>query len=699
MSLANPAAMSLGTLHATSPEELKVKASSNETGTMTHAASVLSNSDRVFDQENDTTFNKSRDSSNSPDREHPDDNEYPQVEQPMKNREQSDKAIPRDTVAEVCNALFGDVQGLGLAVCRPLQPEDMTEITDVTTTSLDKTIDKSSVHCSKKHVQNEEEEEEEEDIEDDEKIALRDSMAYGRVMVVFSNPAFQERFGEALLLDLDALCITETDVTVREKHIFEQKYLVLEVETVQIATHRANVEVAQKQLQFVAQASHEIRTPLAGLLGMIECLDTPEEFPTNSKRRSAKRSSSAHTNNAANTSEVLRQCANTLHAVVNDVLDLTACSSNQVHLRPTMVNLKQHCLDRVVDLFARVANRQETEIRCEPLANNFPELILVDEHRLNQVVSNLVGNAVKYTQSGKITIRAQVMSYKGQLDQVETGSYHIAIEVQDTGMGISEKDQLRIFEPFYQAKDTPRATIKSRKTGNGTGGSDEVLDARLASPLSSSGLGLAISRDLARVMGGDVSVESRLGKGSTFRFEFVADEVTEKVPQPLIIATEATKTKLKHSSSSDQPTQGMVQERKSSMGSTLSSTQTKVLVVDDNLVNCQVCSRLLKRLGVSCDIAHDGIEALDLFQRNGYKLIFMDCHMPNMDGFEATRQILARAKDLGNFFPTIVAMTASVMARDQAKCFEAGMQELLPKPFTMASLERIIDMHHNAEDC
>ncbi|GBG24657.1 Hybrid signal transduction histidine kinase K [Hondaea fermentalgiana] len=671
-----------------------------------------------------------------------------------------------DAVVQVCEALFADVKGLGLAVVRPnktlsgaaatdnaaspLHPEADLSGSDICRSTSDSTSSSTSTSASMTLSS----------VETSSEASLLPHRLspLGKGTLVFANQAFRERFqgsvnADAAVIDIDDICAAEPDTIVREKVFLDKTYLVLESETAQVAAHRASVEVAQKQLQFVAQASHEIRTPLAGLLGMIECLDddiasgpatansnsptsprnccsscastSPSNTVSAKLRRPGSKRDVANAAIAAGTSDVLRQCANTLHAVVNDVLDLTACSSNQVLLRPSPINIKGDCIDRVIGLFDRIATQQESEIVCEPLDDNFPNFVLVDEHRLNQVVSNLVGNAVKYTQSGRIVIRASLVqgsdaendTLDSKLDDSQgqqnsdASQHRIAIEVEDTGMGISEADQMRIFEPFYQAKDTPRATIKAKKrvptavSGNkASSGDGRHRDA----PLSSSGLGLAISRDLARVMGGDVIVNSTLGQGSTFRFEFAFAEPSQEEIRASLASTSIPSTSRSTSGRARCPSSRKSDAKSGSTpvdlvsGAQSDATRdpaVKVLVVDDNLVNCQVCARLLKRLNVTCDVAHDGLEAVKMYEKNHYALIFMDCHMPNLDGFEATRRILSSAAGSDAKDPVIVAMTASVMARDQAKCFDAGMHELLPKPFTMDSLQRIIDRLHGTVSC
>lgn len=257
-----------------------------------------------------------------------------------------------------------------------------------------------------------------------------------------------------------------------------------------------------------------------------------------------------------------------------------------------------------------------------------------DAGRLRQVLNNLVSNAIKFTKEGEVFVKLK--SQSGGL---------FRFEVTDTGRGIEKENQAKIFEPFMQGD------ISTTRQFGGTG------------------LGLAISKELVQMMGGEIGLESEFGKGTTFWFTAKFDE---------LLGVEASLqfdfSKIRQKSSQ-----------------TLKKTKPKILVVEDNPINQEVALGRLRQLGIKGDVAQNGLEALKLLKKKSYDLILMDCRMPKMDGFEATKHIRQFENDKKHI--KIIAMTASVTAEERENCFQAGMDDYLAKPMKIEVLAETLNKH------
>ena len=361
-------------------------------------------------------------------------------------------------------------------------------------------------------------------------------------------------------------------------------------------SNRALERALEFRKRFVATMSHEIRTPLNGVLGMAELMADAELTPEQQHMVS-----------------VIRSSGHGLLEVVNDVLDLARLEAGrlEVERRPFGPGA---LLDEVVELLRHGELSPGVALRSE--AQGLPSTVSGDPTRLRQVLFNLVGNAIKFTRAGSITVRS---SWSGS---------RLHIEVVDTGCGIAPEQQSRLFEPFEQA------TAGTARTYGG------------------SGLGLAISRQLVEVMGGQLQVDSAVGRGSTFSFD---------IPAPVV----------------DEP---------ASVVKVVRQWDGRALVVDDNPVNLAVARAMLERLGLRVQTAGSGQVALELVGENSaYDIVFMDVQMPGMDG----RQTTARLRQGGLTCP-IVALTAGVTEAEQAEHRAAGMVDVLEKPLTLAALGRVL---------
>ena len=364
------------------------------------------------------------------------------------------------------------------------------------------------------------------------------------------------------------------------------------------------MRLANLRSEFLTHMSHELRTPLNGILGYAQIL---------------QRDKALGERNAA-ALNVIRQSGEYLLALIDDILDFARIEAGRFEL--VIGDIPLHGFLRIVaEIIGIKAREKGLEFSCD-LAPDLPAVVRGDEKRLRQVLLNLLANAVKYTESGWVVLRVCC-----------TTPSHLAFAVEDSGIGIEESELKRIFHPFEQAGDSRRW-------------------------VGGSGLGLAISRRLVRLMGGEISVESRIGNGSTFSFEL-------QLPMVAISSTSLTMPNMT----------GYIGPRR------------KVLVVDDAVVNRTVVVDYLAPLGFETIEACDGVEALELAQCALPDLILMDSAMPGMDGLEAIRRL--RLLPALEHVP-IVVLSASTPNGDETKCMEAGANAFMEKPFDQDRLMALI---------
>jgi PAS domain S-box-containing protein len=366
-------------------------------------------------------------------------------------------------------------------------------------------------------------------------------------------------------------------------------------------------QLAEKQ--FLANMSHEIRTPLNAIIGMAHLLYDTQ--PTPEQREYV---------------DVLKNSSNFLHALISDILDMSKIESGQLEL-----------LIKEIDLLGIIRTHQKAfELKVEGRPIEVEALIdsrlegtfMGDDLLINQVLNNLLGNAEKFTEAGTIGIRVKQVQRVGE-DVV------LKFEIYDTGIGIAADQIDIIFQKFKQA------TLQDRHKVKGTG------------------LGLSIVKQLIEVMGGEIWVDSQLGKGTTFTFTLPlkrTDNTAAHTVQTVVMPFAANQV----------------------------LSQMVILMVEDNAMNRKYLGTLLDRWKISYDVAMNGKEALLLVQNRKYDLILMDIQMPIMDGYEATVAI-RQTSNLNQHTP-IVALTASAMNSQKNQAFEAGMNDFLSKPFTPTQL-------------
>ncbi len=372
---------------------------------------------------------------------------------------------------------------------------------------------------------------------------------------------------------------------------------------------------SQEKSRFLSTVSHEIRTPLNGIFGVLQSLgasDLPRHVQSDLR--------------------LMRSSGELLLAIINDTLDFSKIEAGRMDLdaRPFHFrNMVEECLS-LAEKPAK-AKGLECTYRWE---TGIPEWVTGDEIRCRQICMNLLNNAVKFTEKGRISIQVSSIPTKEDF-------HEIRIAIQDTGIGIEANTLDRLFKPFSQAD-----TGTSRKFGG-------------------TGLGLVISKRLAEAMGGNILVESVPGQGSVFTFKVkLQAAVPDSVHSILPAFEESTDFK-----------------------------GQRALLVEDNPVNQLVARRFLERIGFEVDIARHGGIALEKLVEQEYAVIFMDCQMPVMDGYETTKRIRAEEKDPSH--QLIIALTANSQSEDMQHCLEAGMDDFIPKPIHMGQLVETLKKRMN----
>ncbi len=395
-------------------------------------------------------------------------------------------------------------------------------------------------------------------------------------------------------------------------HAFNQMMTVLEQREAELKDSRdAAVDMAQTKARFAATVSHEVRTPLNGVVGMLDML---REMPLKANQRECV--------------DVAWNASRTLIELINNILDFSKMEAGKLALQESDFDLAALLAD-VTELLAGAARQKGVALGFD-LAHGVPAAIHADALRLRQILINLLGNAVKFTDRGEALVLVTTATVGGAAG--------LRFEVRDTGIGMSVEVQRHLFESYVQPD--PSATRRYGGTG----------------------LGLAICRQLVTLMGGVIDVASAPGEGTSFVFTVrctAAEAALPAQPAPVDSARPAALPG---------PVAGM-----------------RVLVAEDNRTNQMVAAGLLSMQGCVCEFAANGREAVAALARQRYDLVLMDCSMPEMDGYEATAHIRALEQDLGRHTP-IVAMTANTQLGDAEKCLKAGMDDYLAKPITLVEL-------------
>ena len=502
----------------------------------------------------------------------------------------------------------------------------------------------------------------------------------------------------------------------------------VERRTAQLQESRAQLELVNAELRaasvraeessraksaFLATVSHEVRTPMNGIIGVAELL--------------------RHTGLSADQSEyveIIDRSGHSLLGIINDILDFSKLEAGKLDVEALDFDLLEQ-IDHVLTIVGHKADAKQLAFGAV-VAPDVPRRIVGDAARINQVLLNLLGNAVKFTERGRVVLHVSRTADAGPV---------LRFEVQDTGMGIAPSALEGLFQPFTQAD--PSTTRRFGGTG----------------------LGLAISRSLAEVLGGTLTAESAIDDGSTFRFDLPLVAANDAVPaiaclpslpagrvlvlassdagarlvaeqltawglacdvttdiarvdghgavivgydlDPALVATLPQHAGSRHcalvrapltplrfcrdlAGSSAPDSAERVQARPPASVATAAGADRKrrILVVEDNPINQRIAVKMLTRLGYHVDTADNGLEATIRIARTRYDVVLMDCQMPEMDGYEATQRIRAMETRIAR--TPIVAVTANAMAVDRERCLAAGMDDFLSKPLTLAGLEVMV---------
>ena len=362
--------------------------------------------------------------------------------------------------------------------------------------------------------------------------------------------------------------------------------------------------------QFLASMSHEIRTPMNAIIGMSNLLKETELTPKQQKY-----------------TDIVCSSSESLLGLINNILDFSKMDAGKMQLERIAFKLTK-CIDDCVRMMSVRATEKNIELDSE-IADDVPVYLFGDPTRLRQVILNLVGNAIKFTEKGGVTIKVSVIE-KYEDDVM------LKFVVSDTGIGIEREAISNLFKAFSQA------------------------DASVSRKFGGTGLGLAISKQIVEMFNGKIGVESIVGEGSDFWFtaRFTVQDNIEVVGAGITNETLVT----------------------DAIMDAESKRSKKILVVEDNEINQQVATAILEKLGFSCELASDGSEAIDMLSDKPYDLVLMDCQMPGMDGYETTSFIRSGRAGIINTHVIIIAMTANVLAGDKKKCIDAGMNDYIGKP-------------------
>ncbi|NVM78268.1 diguanylate cyclase (GGDEF)-like protein [Duganella sp. SG902] len=402
---------------------------------------------------------------------------------------------------------------------------------------------------------------------------------------------------------------------------FNQMMNVLEQREAELKESRdAAVNMAQMKAQFAATVSHEVRTPLNGVVGMLDML---KETRLTQRQQEFV--------------DVAWNSSRTLIALINNILDFSKMEAGKLTLEEAEFSLAA-LLSEVTELVARPAQQKGVAVSWA-VTDGVPDRVIGDSLRLRQILINLTGNAVKFTERGEVLI---------QVAAVGSEPLVLGFEVRDTGVGMSDEVQRRLFEAYMQSD--PSTTRRYGGTG----------------------LGLAICKQLVELLGGEIKVHSVAGSGTTFSFS-VPSRGAPVQPAQALQAEQIAAATVPHAPPRPLP-----------------ARQYRVLIAEDNRTNQMVAAGMLNMNGCVCEFAADGLEAVRAAQRDRFDLILMDCSMPEMDGYEATAHIRLAEQALGRRTP-LIAMTANTQIGDAEKCLAAGMDDYLAKPITLVELRHKLE--------
>ncbi len=452
---------------------------------------------------------------------------------------------------------------------------------------------------------------------DDPDVVRRGEIVYGdRVFDYYTSPVSSEQnkfFG---------LIWCFRDISAKKQTELRQMQL---MEDLRKAKEEAE-EAVRTKAAFLAMMSHEIRTPINGVIGMTQLLAGTDVTPEQAKFI-----------------RTIQVSGEMLLSVINDILDFSKIESGKLELENAPLDVRAVVRD-IYDV--QLAKAKEKKLKFEVGMNSHvPPFIIGDVTRIRQILLNLVSNALKFTDTGFVRIGVRLVADEAP---IADRPFQLLFSVSDTGIGISDQQMQRLFQPFSQA-----SVSTSRKYGG-------------------TGLGLVICKKLVETMGGNIQAESKADQGSIFSFT-ITTQIAKQHPTYTL--------------------QDALDKNNEVLGRLGDRLPLKILIAEDNLINQELAMAMLIKMGYQPDVVDNGLAVLEALQVEHYNLLLLDVQMPEMDGLETADYLVNHWHELHTGYerPTIIAMTASAMQGDREICLRAGMDDYISKPIMMDSLQRTIE--------